>query len=702
MRRDQVAMAAIVTLLLVMIAGLTYAQGPSPESSTETQAALGTAFTYQGRLTDDGETVDGTCDLSFKLYDEAGSGTPPTGGTLLDTVEKPKQEVVEGLITVQLDFGGGVFKGDARWLEIGVDCGDGAVTLSPRQLLTPAPYALALPGLWTEQDETSPNVIGGHRSNSTLSGVAGAVIGGGGESEDANQVTENFGVVAGGRGNVVSGYEATISGGDHNIASSVNATVGGGEGNTASGAVATIGGGDHNIASDGNATVGGGRDNQASGYAATISGGYDNSASGWHATVSGGLSNSAVFTFTIISGGEDNRAEGLHTTVSGGGENTARGWRSTVGGGHNNTAHGYDTTIGGGSFNRANDWHATIAGGENNVADGWAAAVSGGHSNTASAWGATVSGGLTNTVSSWCSTVGGGNNNVVISPDAVIGGGENNTVENGFGTVGGGNSNRVSGANGTVGGGHFNTASGLGSTIPGGRENAADGDYSFAAGRRAKANNDGCFVWGDSTEADVACTGDNRWVARASGGVYFYSSADLSTGVHLPAGSSEWLPIPGFSDRNLKDHIIPVDTQGVLGRLAEPPISTWSYKSSDRVRHIGPMAQDFYATFGLGDDDKRIHTIDTAGVALASIQGLYNVVQEKEMRISELEADNAALQSQVDDLEARVQALEELVLKDARNEGRAQLEFPFDWALGAGFLLGGFVLWQRRKEGSTS
>ena len=71
----------------------------------------------------------------------------------------------------------------------------------------------------------------------------------------------------------------------------------------------------------------------------------------------------------------------------------------------------------------------------------------------------------------------------------------------------------------TVSGGQWNTASGVWSTVAGGGGNTAAGAYSYAAGRRAKANHPGAFVWGDSTDADVASTANNQFVIRASGGV---------------------------------------------------------------------------------------------------------------------------------------------------------------------------------------
>jgi len=93
------------------------------------------------------------------------------------------------------------------------------------------------------------------------------------------------------------------------------------------------------------------------------------------------------------------------------------------------------------------------------------------------------------------------------------------------------------------------------------------------------------------------------------------------------------------SDRNIKDNFAEVDPSDILARLSAIPIETWNYKSQDpSVRHIGPMAQDFYAAFGVGEDDRHINTVDASGVALAAIQRLYQMVQEKDVQIAELEA----------------------------------------------------------------
>ncbi len=90
------------------------------------------------------------------------------------------------------------------------------------------------------------------------------------------------------------------------------------------------------------------------------------------------------------------------------------------------------------------------------------------------------------------------------------------------------------------------------------------------------------------------------------------------------------------SDRNAKEGFVAVNAGEVLEKVAALPLSTWAYKNSDGKRHIGPMAQDFHAAFGLGTDDKHIATVDADGVALAAIQGLNQKLEQKETEITEL------------------------------------------------------------------
>jgi len=133
-----------------------------------------------------------------------------------------------------------------------------------------------------------------------------------------------------------------------------------------------------------------------------------------------------------------------------------------------------------------------------------------------------------------------------------------------------------------------------------------------------------------------------------------------TAGVQLLAGGNAW---GALSDRDSKANFASVDARLVMEKLARIPISTWNYKTQDAaIRHMGPMAQDFAAAFNVGEDDKHITTIDADGVSLAAIQGLYQIVQEKDRRISQLEAElkaqNAVLNKLSRDFEARVSALE--------------------------------------------
>jgi|GEM_PF-3054918 len=102
-----------------------------------------------------------------------------------------------------------------------------------------------------------------------------------------------------------------------------------------------------------------------------------------------------------------------------------------------------------------------------------------------------------------------------------------------------------------------------------------------------------------------------------------------------------------FSDRNLKENFAPINSKDVLERISQLPISTWNYKFDDTsVRHLGPMAQDFAAAFGVGTDDRHISAIDEGGISLAGIQALYQLVQEQSRQIKDLQQQVQALKSQ--------------------------------------------------------
>ena len=150
-----------------------------------------------------------------------------------------------------------------------------------------------------------------------------------------------------------------------------------------------------------------------------------------------------------------------------------------------------------------------------------------------------------------------------------------------------------------------------------------------------------------------------------SNSVYIEANGDVGIGTPFPA---ERLHVTGnvlvegnvteHSDVNAKENFTPVDGRDVLARLAELPITAWSFKADDAsVRHMGPMAQDFYAAFGLGRDERYIAPLDTNGVALAGVQELYQMVQEQDAQIAQLQQQNADLQERVEALERLVNSL---------------------------------------------
>lgn len=247
--------------------------------------------------------------------------------------------------------------------------------------------------------------------------------------------------------------------------------------------------------------------------------------------------------------------------------------------------------------------------------------------------------------------------NTVTATGGTIGGGVGNSVSERFATVPGGQHNVADGAHSFAVGNRC-TASGEKSFAAGQGATAA-GDYAFALGYEAEADANRCFVWGSGL-ASTQCTYDGadpvdaayRFVARARGGVHLLTSDANDVGAILPPNSGSW---ESLSDRNQKRDIAQVDVTDVLKKVAELPMSTWSYKAEDGVRHLGPMAQDFREAFGLGSSDKRISTVDGFGVALAAVQGLERENQALRAEVAELRAENA---KQLAEMETRLRSLE--------------------------------------------
>jgi trimeric autotransporter adhesin len=540
-----------------------------PERGAQAQTtALATAFTYQGFLIQNSIPVTGSCDLQFSLF------TAVTGGTQVGSTQtKTNVAVNAGRFTVQLDFGS-VFNGQDRFIAISARCpsGSGVYTaLTPRQPITPTPYATSLYGLRVQYNATSPSLLGGASVNTLTNGVLGAVISGGGAGGNPNSVTDNYGTVSGGAGNragdntgeLHSAFTPTVGGGYQNTASASFSTVSGGNNNTAGGAGSTVGGGGGNTANGTNATIAGGVDNTATQSHTTVAGGYNNDATGVQSSVGGGNGNVASGQGAMVGGGNLNVATGAYSSVLGGNGNVASGQGAMVGGGGSSTASGLNATIGGGAYNvvtgafgtiagggpsnlanptgtnnRVTDDYGTVGGGVGNRAgnsDGFTTnalytTVSGGFQNTGSGYASYVGGGANNTASDQYATISGGIANSAAGQYAVVGGGNTNAVTDAYGTVGGGTNNRAGNSDGdtanrryaTVGGGYQNTASGQYAVVVGGRENVASGDYSGVLGGSQNVASGflSSVIGGDfnqATGAFAAVTGGANNLAQGSG-----------------------------------------------------------------------------------------------------------------------------------------------------------------------------------------
>lgn len=149
-------------------------------------------------------------------------------------------------------------------------------------------------------------------------------------------------------------------------------------------------------------------------------------------------------------------------------------------------------------------------------------------------------------------------------------------------------------------------------------------------------------LWG------VSVSGSGVYGQSTSGASGWFQGGGSGTGYCRFRGGAGW---DCTSDRNKKENFSPVDASAVLEAVAKLPITRWSMKGdTKKTPHIGPVAQDFFAAFKLGDDDKTINTADAQGVALAAIKGLNQ----------KLETRNAALEAKVRALEARVKNYETL------------------------------------------
>ena len=480
----------------LLLLSLFIATGASGQSST---------FTYQGRLMDNAAPANGIYDLHFTIYDASAGGT-----AVAATITNSSTSVSNGLFTVELNPGVGVFNGADRWLEIGVRT-NGSLSafniLSPRQFISSAPYAI-------RAQQTPASGIQGTISNSQLptsvvsNGATGVSLSGTFNGNGAGLANVNAAALSGLTASNFWQLGGNNVGPNQFIGSTNNQPV-----EVRAGGLRVM-----QLSSEpdwGTVRVAGGSGvNLATGYGATIAGGgatnflyvprpWTNFASGNFSAVGGGAGNKSFGEFSDVAGGRENVANGDYTFIGGGTGNSNNATLAVIGGGAGNVNGGVNGTIGGGSFNRIVAQDATIAGGTDNFAAAQASAIGGGSGNIAGGAGATVGGGGFNGFVSGgnqalgsASTIGGGFQNLATDQYATIGGGAFNTA--GYqAVVGGGNLNSSTGVVTTVaggqqniagstfssvGGGYQNTNTGYAATIAGGYQNLASGDSAVVAG----------------------------------------------------------------------------------------------------------------------------------------------------------------------------------------------------------------------------
>jgi hypothetical protein len=548
----------------------------------------------------------------------------------------------------------------------------------------------------------SPNVIGGFSGNTIETNVIGSVISGGGRGGLAHYIAAHHGTIGGGDRNTVSGENGTVAGGGGNIVRSTYSFVGGGlfnfiDTNINFGACATLGGGYGNtIHRDAYyTTIGGGYFNtvQRNANAATIAGGYQCTihSNNFGGSIGGGYQNviDGTAQSAAIGGGAFNtiRSNAQNAVIAGGQANASSAPRGFIGGGWLNQIQpgGDYAVMGGGLLNtiRSNAFNAAIFSGQENTNAAAGAFISGGWRNAIQleSYNSTIAGGDNNTIGGFSrqSALGGGANNTIHfnAGVSVIAGGQFNSIgsNTSLNVIGGGEFNSNSGSGSVIGGGAGNaiSAAAIYATIPGGQSNSIGslGGHSFAAGHRARANHNGSFVWAGGATTNYATQDPNVFNVYAANGASFDYGGQrpdgrgnrwvyigpLSLGNTIVAHNGARLTDGGAwangSDKNRKTDVTQIDAREILERLAVLPISQWRYTNENSgVKHLGPMAQDFHAAFGLGTDDKSIGTVDSEGVALAAIQGLNQKVEEQAKQLRAKDTELQSLKQRLDRLEA--------------------------------------------------
>ncbi len=557
------------------------------------------------------------------------------------------------------------------------------------------------------------NTVSGGRRN--IAGVAGgldealdATVGGGLD----NIASATNTTVGGGASNQATAQSATVAGGNLNRATAQGAAVGGGFSNLSGSLYAVVGGGRENQALLDSATVSGGAENVAASIYSAVSGGSTNVAGGESAAIGGGRENRTSQAYTVVAGGRSNFALSQNAAVGGGEQNQAIGESSVVPGGANNVAGGSFSFAAGrraiarsldltggvarddGTFvwadstdedfvSTGNDQFLVRAGGGvgiNTSAPDGMLHLHGSETFPSSLRFSTEldSGSVRHTVLSqspdeFSLNSGGtldlkGSDGLRINSDGSVTTTTPfiNEVTTSFEVIlsdvgtGGVADERFSVRNPTEIGLDivnlsdtflitldglitFDSDESLGEDLVF-RNNALisndgqDTDFFFTSGRsfNISLGNDS-----SGTEASAFRILDDMGNARLR---FFTDTGNLGIDGTLTQ----------LSDRHRKHQIKSIDPVDILDKVLGFELSEWSYLDQE-VRHLGPMAQDFYSAFGLGENDTSIAAVDADGVALAAIQGL---AQRTDDDVDALREENQRLNRRLTMMEQRLQRLE--------------------------------------------
>jgi hypothetical protein len=590
------------------------------------------AFTYQGRLSDGGGAASGIYDLRFTIYDEM------TGGNVAaDPITRAATSVSNGLFTATLDFGSGVFDGTSRWLEVSVRTnGGGAFTrLSPRQAMSSTPHAIfantasnfvgavpltQLPTVVLTNNESGVSLSGtfggngGALTNLSLSGLS---------TQGPNRIqsvetsgSELLNVLAGRDLRLEANLDATFSSGRDvyiNAASHLRLSATGNATFTIYNSFEQMVGMTYQLTAGQNVNLLAGGNLSLSGNSLFINSDSSatlNVASQLHSTVSGDVF-LTVGDDAVLGFNDDLAVQANDISISSSKFTVLPTGTTGLGTGDPQAQlHVYSPknptvlrvqSAGTPGFGRL-EFFSDPQGSVNEWRPGYIQS--------------TDNGGFTGGLAFVVNGTGAGQQ---------------------FGEV---ETMRI--VNGRVGIGTTSPQNKL-HVVAGATGNAVQGTSAdpIASGVYGENLGSGYGVAGRATFTGTAIYGDNPagWAGYFNGNVRV-------TGV-----------LNNTSDRNAKRDFKPVDTLAVLDKLASLQIQTWTFTNdATGSRHLGPVAQEFKAAFGLGADDTSIATVDADGVALAAIQALNQKVEQQRSELRAKDERLAALERELAEIKQLLQA----------------------------------------------